>query len=53
MRSFENNKPENHRVIIKKNFFFKIYKSNRSKNLSSPTTVKKFSRLVYHKNLFF
>ena len=31
MRSFENDKPENHRVIIKKNFFLKIYKS---KNLS-------------------
>ena len=44
MRSFENDKPENHRVILKKIFFFKIYKSNRSKNLSDPTTVKNFSR---------
>ena len=53
MRSFENDKPENHRVIIKKKkIFFKIYKSNRSKNLSDPTTVKKFSRLEYH-NFFF
>ena len=42
MRSFENDKPENHRVIIKKFFFLKIYKSNRSENLSGPTTVKNF-----------
>ena len=51
MRLFENDKPENHRVIINF-FFFQIYRSNRSKNLSDPTTVKKFSRLVYHKKNF-
>ena len=38
MRSFENDKPENHRVIIK--IFF--YKLNRSKNLNDRIKIFDF-----------